>query len=260
MNNYIFGTVITRNSLSRLNVFNEGIADDQRILRAVCLERPQKEWHLLEDHLKNVAEMAGGVKKVLMQYAPTRYVVFDVETTGLSAAIGHRIIEIGSVAVNGDAMGEEFQSLIYTEKPIRKAAQKIHGITAEMLAGQPDAKQVLSAFRRFVGTSTLVAHNAAFDIAFLQREFIRAGLILNNRHKCTLLMSRKQFPGLLNYKLETVARHLDIPVNMRKRHQALDDARLVAKVWVEMNRAHPRHSSESRNPGYSGFRKGCKKQ
>jgi DNA polymerase III subunit epsilon len=171
-----------------------------------------------------------------VKIASKRYVVFDVETTGLSADRGHRIIEIGAVAVNRDIMEEEFQSLIYTDKPFTKVAQKVHGITAAMLAGQPDAKEVLSTFRDFTGTSTLVAHNAAFDVSFLQREFMRAGLILNSRHKCTLMMTRKLFPGLPNYKLETVARHLGIPINMRKHHRALEDAKLAAQVWVEMRK------------------------
>lgn len=123
-----------------------------------------------------------------------RYVVFDVETTGLDPARGHRIIEIGAVAVSGDTMGEEFQSLIHTGAPIEKAARKIHGITQEMLVGQPDAKEVVTLFKDFIGASTLVAHNAPFDVGFLQWECMRAGLILNCRYRCTLKMSRKQFP------------------------------------------------------------------
>ena len=96
-----------------------------------------------------------------MKRIPTQYIVFDVETTGLFVEKGHRVIEIGAVRVDGDMRGEEFQSLINTDKPIAKAAWKVHGITAEMLAGQPEAKDVFSAFRDFAGTNTLVAHNAA---------------------------------------------------------------------------------------------------
>ena len=174
--------------------------------------------------------------KTQTRSAPSRYVVFDMETTGLFVEKGHRIIEIGAVAVNGDTMGEEFQGLIYTRKPISKAAQKVHGITAKMLAGQPEAIEVLSSFRQFIGTSTLVAHNAAFDVGFLQWECMRVGFFLNNRHRCTLKMSRRLFPGLPDYKLETVARHLGIQVDVKRRHRALDDARLAAQVWVEMRK------------------------
>ncbi|HOE17900.1 MAG TPA: 3'-5' exonuclease [Syntrophorhabdaceae bacterium] len=171
-----------------------------------------------------------------MKRIPTQYIVFDIETTGLFVEKGHRVIEVGAIKVDGGAMGEEFQSLINTDKPIAKAAWKVHGITAEMLAGQHEAKEVFSAFRDFAGTSTLVAHNAAFDVGFLRREFMRAGLVFNSRHKCTLEMSRKLFPGLGNYKLETIARHLGIPVDKTRRHRALDDARLTAQVWIEMGK------------------------
>jgi DNA polymerase III epsilon subunit len=165
-----------------------------------------------------------------------RHVIFDVETTGLFVERGHRIIEIGAVAVNGGVMGEEFSSLIFTDKTITKKAQKVHGITAAMLAGQPKPEEALEAFRDFIGDSTLVAHNAVFDVWFLRYEYWRLGHTLINRHKCTLRMSRKLYPGLPNYKLETVARHLDIAVDETRRHCALEDARLAAKVWIEIRR------------------------
>ena len=171
-----------------------------------------------------------------MKRIPTRYIVFDVETTGLFVEKGHRVIEVGAIKVDGNMMGEEFQRLINTDKPITRVARKVHGITAEMLAGQPEAKDILSAFKDFAGTNTLVAHNAAFDVGFLQREFMRAGLVFNSHHKCTLKMSRKVFPGLGNHKLETIARHLGIPVDKTRRHRALDDARLTAQVWIEMRK------------------------
>jgi len=163
-----------------------------------------------------------------------RYVVFDLETTGLFAAKGDRIIEIGAVIVNGDSMGEEFNSLIFTDKKISKEAQKVHGITAEMLAGQPKFEEVLASFKEFMGDSTLIAHNAEFDVWFLRYEYWRVGHTLINRHKCTLKLSRKKYPALPDYKLETVARHLGIPVNMQGRHRALEDAKIAAQVWIRL--------------------------
>ena len=165
-----------------------------------------------------------------------RYVVFDVETTGLDPARGHRIIEIGAVAVSGEAMGEEFQSLICCSVPITKAAKKVHGIASNMLVGQPQAKETMTLFKDFIGASTLVAHNAPFDVGFLQWECMRTGLILNCRYRCTLKMSRKRFPALPNYKLESAARHCGIAVDETRRHRALDDARLTAQVWIEMRK------------------------
>src|SRR4030067_2838174 len=102
-----------------------------------------------------------------------RYVVFDVKTTGLRLWRNDRIIEIGAVAVIGEDMVEEFHTLIDADKPITKAAQKVHGITREMLAGQTKAEEALAAFRQFVGKSTLVAHNSDFDIGFLRYEYSR---------------------------------------------------------------------------------------
>jgi len=163
------------------------------------------------------------------------YVVFDVETTGLRLWRNDRIIEIGAVAVIGDDMIEEFHTLIDADKPITKAAQKIHGITIEMLVGQPMAKEALSAFQRFMGNSPLVAHNADFDIGFLGYEYSRIGRGLPNRHVCTLKLSRKLYPGLTDYRLETVVKHVfGTEVDKNRLHRALDDARLTARIWLKM--------------------------
>jgi DNA polymerase III epsilon subunit len=166
-----------------------------------------------------------------------RYVVFDVETTGLRPWRNDRIIEIGAVAVIGEVMAEEFHTLIDADKQITKAAEKIHGITREMLSGQPKIKEALSAFQRFIGKSTLVAHNADFDISFLGYEYSRIGQGLPNRHICTLKLSRKLYPGLSDYRLETVAKNiLGIEIDKDKHHRALDDARLTAQVWIAMRK------------------------
>lgn len=167
----------------------------------------------------------------------TRHIVVDVETTGLLPARGHRIIEIGAVAVVGDEMRDEFQSLIRTDAAITKAAQKVHGITMDMLMGQPEAKDVIATFKDFIGVSNLVAHNATFDVEFLRREFMRAGMGFVWRSRCTLRMSRKIFPNLPDFKLATVARHLNISVDDTQRHRALNDARLTAQVWIALRKA-----------------------
>jgi DNA polymerase III subunit epsilon len=164
-----------------------------------------------------------------------RYVVFDVETTGLRIWRNDRIIEIGAVAVIGENMAEEFNTLIDADKPLTKAAQKIHGITREMLAEQPRAEDALTAFQRFIGNSTLVGHNVGFDIGFLGYEYSRIGRGLRNRHICTLKMSRKLYPGLPDYRLETVAKYiLGIEIDKDRHHRALDDARLTARIWLKM--------------------------
>jgi DNA polymerase III epsilon subunit family exonuclease len=171
----------------------------------------------------------------------SRYIVFDVETTGLRLWRNDRIIEIGAVAVIGEDMAEEFHTLIDADKPITKTAQKIHGITREMLAGQPKSEEALRAFQQFIGSSTLVAHNVDFDIGFLGHEYSRIGQGLRNRHICTLKLNRKLYPALPDYRLETVAKHiLGVEIDKNRRHRALDDARLTARIWMKMRMQHER--------------------
>ena len=164
-----------------------------------------------------------------------RCVIVDVETTGLSASRGGRIIEIGAVAIDEGRISGEFHSLIDAETHITSGALKIHGITSDMLAGQPKPESVFRDFRRFIRDSILVAHNASFDVTFLRYEFGRLGLGLNNPYHCTLTMCRRHFPNLRDHKLETVYRRLfGPPFDGTRLHRALDDARMVARVWMEM--------------------------
>jgi DNA polymerase-3 subunit epsilon len=88
---------------------------------------------------------------------------------------------------------------------------------------------------KFIGTSQLVAHNAAFDRAFVQHELGLLGMPFANPWYCTLQLSRRQLPRLFNHRLETVYRHLfgGLPEEVQ-RHRALDDARMAARVWIEL--------------------------
>jgi DNA polymerase-3 subunit epsilon len=164
-----------------------------------------------------------------------RHVVVDLETTGLSPRQGHRVIEIGAVAVENGAIAGEFTSLIDAGVPVPPVVQAIHGITDEMLAGQPKPEEVLPLFSAFIADSILVAHNAAFDVRFLRHEFARLKMGLPNRHICTLEMSRLRFPRLPDRTLETVYLHLFPDVGLhRQNHRALDDAMMTAKIWLKM--------------------------
>jgi DNA polymerase-3 subunit epsilon len=164
-----------------------------------------------------------------------RHVVVDLETTGLWPRQGHRIIEIGAVALEGGAVVEEFTTLIDAGVPIPIEVQAIHGITDEMLEGSPKPEAVLPRFREFIGDSVLIAHNAAFEITFLRHEFARLKLGFPNRHVCTLEMSRRLLPRLPDYTLETIYLHLfPDPDFIRQNHRALDDARMTAKIWMAM--------------------------
>ncbi len=165
-----------------------------------------------------------------------RLIVFDLETTGLSPKNGDLVIEIGAVAIENDRLSDEFHSLVKIDKPIPWAARRVHGISNKMLAGQPPATHIFPEFHRFIDQSPLVAHNAAFDIRFLDHEFSRLGLTLDNPHHCTLKLSRRHYPHLSSHKLENLARHLLGPAVTKNLnlHRALDDARLTAKVWLTM--------------------------
>ena len=164
-----------------------------------------------------------------------RYVVFDVETTGFNPQRGARVIEIGAVIVADGNIISEFQSLINCGKVVSRQAKEVHGITDRMLFGQPAPEEIFPYFHKFISGSTLVAHNAVFDISFLRYEFSRLGIGINNGYLCTMKMSRKMFPDLPNHKLHTVAKHAlgDLPPEIH-RHRALDDAKLTAMVWLEM--------------------------
>ncbi len=162
-------------------------------------------------------------------------VVFDTETTGMSPQRGARIIELGAVRIFQNEIVEEFHSLINVAAPISPYAQKVHGISKAMLRGQPEPEEVYPQFNRFIANSTLVAHNAKFDMRFIAAEFARIGLDMSHASECTLRLSRIYLPELANHKLETVYRHLGgvIDDNM-KQHRALDDARMAAYVWLAL--------------------------
>lgn len=164
-----------------------------------------------------------------------RFVIFDLETTGLFPQRGDRVIEIGAVSIEKGRVQEEFHSLINSGRPVSKSAQKIHGISRSMLTNEPTPEQAMLSFKSFISDSTLIAHNAKFDIKFIRYEFSRIGLHLTNKYLCTLQISRNAYPDLPNHKLETVYRHLTGDLaESRRVHRALDDARLVAKIWLKM--------------------------
>lgn len=170
-----------------------------------------------------------------MKYDNETLIFIDVETTGLDAIRGHRVIEIGAVRVEEGNVTTEFQSFIQTDRIISTGATKIHGITNAMMIGKPHPATVYPALHEFIGKNPLVAHNARFDRTFLRREFKLLGMEMTNRMICTLEMSRRRFPEMPDHRLETVARHVlgDLP-DMVKLHSALDDARITAKIFMAL--------------------------
>lgn len=168
------------------------------------------------------------------------YVVFDTETTGLHPELGDRIIEIAAVrVVNGEVSGETFQSLINPGRPIPEEALKIHGIRSIDVEKAPSAKEVIPAFLQFVGSDTLVAQNAEFDMAFLQTEMQRLELGIEKIPKalCTVKLSKLQFPNLRSYNLDSLMKHLGITAD--RRHRALDDVKATAEVFLNVHHEEP---------------------
>jgi DNA polymerase-3 subunit epsilon len=161
-----------------------------------------------------------------------RFVAVDVETTGLSPFRGDRVIEVAAVAIVNRCIEERYCCLINVNAPIPLDVQKIHGITSELLSGEQPPETVWPNFLAFIGNSTLIAHNAPFDISFISNELRLLGLPLSNPCQCTLEISRYKFPELKNHKLENVARHVlkEMPKGI-KLHRASGDALLTAMIW-----------------------------
>lgn len=166
-----------------------------------------------------------------------RIVVVDVETTGLSMRRGGRVIEVGAVVIEDGSVVAELATLISTGAPISYGAFRVHGISEEMLLDKPGPEEVWPEFLAFVGSASLVAHNASFDSAFVRHELHLLGHRLPNCWHCTVRLARKKLPHIPNHRLDTVYRHLfgQFPAGTQ-RHRALDDARMTAQVWGELTR------------------------
>ena len=162
------------------------------------------------------------------------YTVFDTETTGLNPTEGDQIIQLGAVRiVRGRVLRQEcFDQLVDPGRPIPAAGLPIHGISDAMVRGQPDVTAVLPAFHAFVGDTVLVAHNAAFDMRFLQLQEARTRLRFDQPVLDTLLLSAAVHPQQESHRLEAIAERLGVPVVGR--HQALGDALVTAEVLVRL--------------------------
>ena len=169
-----------------------------------------------------------------MPLAQISFTVFDTETTGLHPAAGDEIISIGAVRiVNGRLLQQEnFDRLIRPRCPLSADSVAIHGITEAMLEGQPRAEQVLPQFQRFVEDTVLVAHNAAFDLRFLQMQEEQTGVRLDRQVLDTLLLSQVIHPHQAEHTLEAIAARLGVAVVGR--HTALGDAIVTAEVFLRM--------------------------
>ena len=168
-----------------------------------------------------------------------RQIIIDTETTGLEPEKGHRIIEIGCVElVNRQPTGNTFQRYINPHREVEAEAIAVHGITNEFLRDKPVFAEVLDDFLNFINGAELIAHNAAFDVGFINHE-IR--LLTKNAKTLdayvtifdTLVLARKKFPGQRN-TLDALCKRYKIDLIVRKFHGALLDAQLLAEAYLLM--------------------------
>ena len=168
--------------------------------------------------------------------AALRYVVFDLETTGLQPTRGDRIIAIGAVRVTEGRVDERdrFESFCQPGRPIPPASTAIHGITDAMVAHAAPWPQVVAAFHAWVGEDVLVAHNAAFDLTCLHAAEAQAGVRFNNPALCTMVLSRWLDPAERDHSLDAIAARHGIVI--ASRHDAFGDAVATAHLFVDMLR------------------------
>ena len=158
------------------------------------------------------------------------FIVFDLETTGFSAK-NERITEIGAVRVSGGEIKESFNTFVNPEKPIPERVVELTGITDDMVRDAPSQEEAVRSFLDFCGDDAiLVAHNAQFDISFIRAACERYDIPYNHTFIDTVPLCRTMLPGLKNYKLDTVSKHLKL--DDFNHHRACDDARILADIML----------------------------
>ncbi len=160
------------------------------------------------------------------------YVIVDIETTGLYPEQSE-IIEIGALLIEKKDIKSVFNPLIKPKQPIPKEIEDLTTITNDIVKNHPGAEEVLPEFINFIGDKTLIAHNAEFDMGFLQYHITKIlGKEIKNHYICTVKLARALLPGLSNHKLHTIANYYKIPIP--NRHRALGDVEITYQVWLKL--------------------------
>ena len=168
-----------------------------------------------------------------------KLIVLDTETTGLEVEQGHRIIEVGAVTLEDRKRTDlHFHSYLNPQRSIDEEAEKVHGLSMERLANEPEFSEIAESFLEFVEGNILVIHNASFDIGFLNAELKRASSNYPALEEIceiedTLAMARSKFPGQRN-SLDALANRFEISGYDRSFHGALLDANILADVYIHL--------------------------
>ncbi len=178
-----------------------------------------------------VNDLSAVVKRPKGQTIDDTFVVFDLETTGLDTR-SDKIIEIGAVKIKGRKIVDRFSTFVDPEQYLSGKIIKLTGIYDDMLRGAPKEAEILPEFLEFIGDSVLVAHNASFDTAFINRFAKNNGIALENTVIDTVELSKMLLAGLNNYKLDTVCDKLG--VSLENHHRAVDDAEATALCFIKL--------------------------
>lgn len=165
-----------------------------------------------------------------------REIVFDTETTGVDPASGDRIVEIGGIElVNHIPTGRFYHVYLNPERSMPQEAFAVHGLSSEFLADKQLFAAVADDLHAFFGDARLVAHNATFDLNFVNAEFARTGHALVEPHRIvdTLALARRKHPGASN-SLDALCARYGIDTGRRVKHGALLDSELLAEVYIEL--------------------------
>lgn len=168
-----------------------------------------------------------------------RQIILDTETTGLEVQRGHRVIEIGCVElVQRRPTGRTFHHYLNPDRAIDEGARAVTGISDQFLLDKPRFAEIAAEFLAFIDGAEVIAHNAAFDVGFLDAELARTGLAnarLSERVQVldTLALAREKFPGQRN-NLDALCKRLGVDNSHRGAHGALLDANLLADVYLAL--------------------------
>ena len=165
-----------------------------------------------------------------------REIILDIETSGLDYKEGHRIIEIGCVELNRKEVGSHFHRYINPLKTLTEENMKIHGITNEFLEDKPLFEDVAEEFLSFIKDSSIIAHNANFDVGFLNYELEKLSKpqIAKDRVVDTVIIARNRFPGQ-QVNLDALVKKLKVNTLVdREFHGALKDAKILTDVYLEL--------------------------